>query len=239
MRLLYGLAAGLTGLALCATLTHGAPGKLRYTAEYTRYMCRLERAAAAGPEASKKAPDQKPKRMFPSEFANSYVPQPYEWFELVKTPLQCSHEYMEPKPNYRCRLDRVVFRDRAKDKTFTADSARVGFRFVHSDPSDSISSDSPGPIGGQTLWRTTGWIDVRGHIDGKPAILSHEWNHGSPAEVVYVDKVPDGFRPSPRAKLPVVTSENWNLYVFAIPPKWAGSVEPYIDMTFVPEGCQV
>jgi hypothetical protein len=68
--------------------------------------------------------EAQPPRRFPSQFGDDYTPSSYEWIELVKNPLPCEPGFITPKAGFRCRLDRVIFKDRRTGKKFITEDAR-------------------------------------------------------------------------------------------------------------------
>jgi hypothetical protein len=92
---------------------------------------------------------------FPPEFGDDYVPSPYEWIELVKNPLPCDPNYVAPKPGFRCRLDKVIFRDHKTGKRFITEAASLRFQFIYQarDTDPYVHENKPRRLGDGTLRR--------------------------------------------------------------------------------------
>jgi hypothetical protein len=145
--------------------------KLRLSPEYIAHLCQAN--------SFKRAEGI---RRFASEFGDGYRPAAYELAEVLRNPLPCEQGYVQPPTDFRCRLDRVIFRDAEKGEKFAANAASYKFQFEYE---PYVFKGRPRPIGDdKMLNQVFGDITVRGTYKGKRVYLSQSWIKGTPTYLV-------------------------------------------------------
>ncbi|WP_114948117.1 hypothetical protein [Microvirga calopogonii] len=228
------------------TTSQKQEGRIRYKPGWVEATCQLEKLDFVEAERRKDARRSFFDRPYPKEI-EIYVPGVFEYAEHILTGIPC---YATPEveirlsERFRCRLDRVIFRDPEKGEELKATGGNYSFHFVYRDSTDEKVEDRPralrqGPPG------LVGQVLVRGQLAGKTYTITREWMQGSPAEAT-------GSRETQEAnpddailasdKLPFVTASNASMFVFdlrndsPIVKELTGG--PLKEYQFIPHSCQ-
>jgi hypothetical protein len=129
-----------------------SPGKIRLTESYIQASCALKKALASQPDITEISPEKMEEafdrstalmeqykdalsRPYPPELEN-YVPAPFEYAEHLFTGFLCEERLWtkaEMPSGFRCRLDRVIFRDPVRKRELKAEGGNMQFLFVYDD----------------------------------------------------------------------------------------------------------
>ncbi len=232
----------VTGAAIAASGSPQSP-KLRFTEEYTRYLCEQQKLEDDPSEnhpggdghvstealLNRFEAEERLRERFQSAISNPYPPElqgykpkGFEFVELHWGPVPCSQEGNWDgaglPPNFRCRLDRVVLRDQATGKEFLASAALADFDFIYDEHDGRKLEDEPRAVPAQP-YKIVGRIALGGAVSGQAYVMSHDWIDGVPAQTVWSAKWSGDLvrlefaRP---ADVPLVTSSNAALFRFPL-----------------------
>jgi len=241
-----------------------SPAKIRLNESYVRASCALREALDGQPiiegELSlekmqegferRTALEEQYKddlsRPYPPELEN-YVPGAFEYAEHLFTGFPCEEGLStkaELPTGFRCRLDRMVFRDPARKQELKAEGGNATFVFIYEDDDDRKTEEKPRPLKAGAP-RVAGFILVRGMLSGKSYTVIREWTGGSPVEalvsrVTNLNDPDDGIMPA--SELPYVTAANAAMFVFDLkndtPAVREMSGGPLKEYRFFPSRCQ-
>jgi len=266
-----GLWVSVTGAAMAASGPSPSP-KLRYSEEYTRYQCEQLKLGGINVESlfgadgkitdeakeawSKQAKaEERLRERFQSAISNPYPPElqgykpkSFEFVEFLRNPGPCSAGRDQSKPTvragFRCRLDKVVLKDRKTGKTFLTVAALVDFDFIYGDGDKRKLEDEPRPLPSEP-YTTVGIVTLKGTVDGTVNTMTHEWISGAPSETVTSTawgSEEEKLEFTPPADLPVVTVANASIFSFDlkneapyIRDEYGGPLKEY---SFEVYGCQ-
>ncbi|WP_262030800.1 hypothetical protein [Microvirga sp. Mcv34] len=221
-------------------------GRVRYKPGWVEATCELEKLDFLEAEKRKEARRSFFDRPYPKEIEN-YVPGVFEYAEHILTGIPC---YVTPTveirlpERFRCRLDRVIFRDPEKGEELKATGGSYNFQFVYLDPTDETVEDRPRALS-KGPPSVVGQVLVRGQVAGKSYTISREWMDGSPAEATgsrETQEANPGDAGLPADKLPFVTASNASMFVFdlrndsPIVKELTGG--PLKEYQFIPHSCQ-
>jgi hypothetical protein len=232
--------------ALLAPLGIGTVGaesgsvlQLRFTQQYIRYSCALQKLEATAPDVSdtsERAQKQLGRHLdavealekkyksaiempYPTEL-RGYKPKAFELVELLWTGgpswPSCVHQPDEDRlklrRDFRCPLERLILIDRRTGRKFTAVAAFVDFDFVY-----ERTEEDPRPLPAEPN-EIIGNVILKGEFKGKTYRLNRSWTGGAPSETLASslwEREDDEKLPSEwRQDLPVVTARNASLFVF-------------------------
>jgi hypothetical protein len=220
--------------------------RIRYKPGWVEATCELHKLDFL--EAEKRRDERREffDRPYPAELEN-YAPKSFEYAEHLLTGVPC---FDEPPPElklptgFRCRLDRMIFRDLESGKELKAEGGNYEFVFVYLDPDEEKPETQPRPLKeeGPTL---VGWVSVRGQLDGKSYTIVRHWMDGSPAESTASRETnPQGPDDAilPPGELPFVTKANASMFVIDLkndmPIVKELSGGPLKEFQFIPYGCR-
>jgi hypothetical protein len=239
-------------------------GKIRLTESYVRASCALKKALEGQPaitddvslEKMQEAFDRRTaleeqykdalSRPYPPELEN-YVPAPFEYAEHLFTGFPCEEGLWtkaEMPKGFRCRLDRMVFRDPVRKQELKAEGGNVRFVFIYDDEDGRKTEETPRPLKAGAP-RVAGWVLVRGTLAGKSYTVVREWTGGSPVEAL-ASRVTNPKDPDdeiiPVSNLPYVTAANAAMFVFDLkndtPAVKEMSGGPLKEFRLFPHRCQ-
>ena len=161
------------------------PGKIRLAESYVRASCALNKALASQPDVTDVPPEKIEEaferrtaleeqykdalsRPYPPELEN-YVPSPFEYAEHLFTGFPCEEGLStkaKMQAGFRCRLDRMVFRDPVRKQELKAEGGNVRFVFVYDDEDGRKTEETPRPLKAGAP-RVAGYIQVRGQMASK------------------------------------------------------------------------
>jgi hypothetical protein len=221
-------------------------GRIRYKPGWVEATCELDKLDFAEAEKRKDARRSFFDRPYPKEIEN-YVPGAFEYAEHILTGIPCyatpTVEIRLPE-RFRCRLDRVVFRDPEKGEELKATGGSYSFHFVYLDPTDEKVEDRPRALS-KGPPSVVGQVSVRGQLAEKSYTISREWMDGSPAEATGSRETQEANPDDavlPADKLPFVTASNASMFVFdlrndsPIVKELTGG--PLKEYQFIPHSCQ-
>lgn len=251
---LLGLTCALTVLA-----TPGVAGpKLSYRPEYIDAVCHKKNVCnfngfKAGQlskeefQACRKREADILQSPWPEEIGE-YTPEPIEFGEFLRANI-CG-KVVSPfdlGPHFRCRLDRVIFRDLSRKVEFKAQAGFVRFFFIYDHDRGAPQGNSdqekgaPRALKYGSPWKTSSTVAVVGILNGRKYRLEEHATGGSPAVITTSKwaRLADG-ELSARRNLPYVTQKTAHLYDFVIPIDEVGGIDagPLAGFRFYPHRCQ-
>lgn len=251
------LMAAVLSMALPSVALPKEHPRIRYTEAFVKASCdlaKLDPLETSKPESAAKWLERREELKsildapYPPELMN-YAPPPFEYAAHLQAGIPCPGPSTGPTSKlpktFRCRLDRVLFRDTDARKSFQAKAALLRFGFLYDDVDKRKLEDRPRPLK-EDAPRLVGEISVQGTMDGQTYIVAREWTGGSPVEalasVALKDATPEWRRTTPTTELPMVTFENAHMFVFDLrndtPGARAAVGGPLKDFTFIPAGCR-
>ncbi|MFL5213626.1 MAG: hypothetical protein ACJ8DH_07020, partial [Microvirga sp.] len=150
-------------------------------------------------------------------------------------------------PHFRCRLDRVIFRDLSRKVEFKAQAGFARFFFIYDHdrgaPQGKSDQDDGAPraLKYGEPWRTSSDIAVVGKLKGRTYRLEASVTGGAPA-CITTSKLARlaNEKLSEPGTLPYVTQKTAHLYNFDIPVEECCGIDtgPLAGFRFYPHGCQ-
>lgn len=250
----YGL--GILLCAVAAPIVQAKAPKLSYSEHFIQYSCEMARLDARYPieteyekwadayDNIRRKYEGKIDNPYPSELQN-FTPQAFELAEFLLTEAPCAPAGRGAvkglSRNFRCRLDKVIMRDRATGQRLEVTGAKVNFVFIYDEPAGREVEEKPRPLSSQP-WRIGGSIQLRGALEGRTYRLVHEWTAGSPPEI-HMSKLwapSDEINLMRSEDLPTVTSRNAGIFAFRFSEDSPASRDegPLRDFNFEPYLCR-
>lgn len=239
----------VTGAVMAAPEAEPAP-KLRFSEEYTRYLCEqqkldhglFENLPRGDGHVNQEAvshqleAEERLRERFRSAIANPYPPElhgykpkGFEFVELHWGSDGCSQEgnggSSKLRPDFTCPLDRIVLQDRTTGQEFHASAALADFDFIYSGSEGGKLEDEPRALP-EKPYKIVGRVALRGAVSGETYVISHDWISGVPAETIWSAKWSgdqarlEFARPT---DVPLVTFSNAALFMFPLkdePPSY-------------------
>lgn len=224
----------------------GTESRIRYKPGWVEATCELHKLDFDDAEKRRDEKQAFFDRPYPAEI-EGYAPKPFEYAEHLLTGVPCFDETpaeLDLPIGFRCRLDRMIFRDPESGKQLRATGGNFEFVFVYLDPSGETAESQPRPLK-ESSPNVVGWVSVRGQLDGKSYTVVRHWMEGSPAEGT-ASRETNPQDPAdavlPAGDLPFVTKANASMFVIDLKNDTPIAKEltggPLKDYQFIPHGCQ-